>query len=132
MSAAYSALDMTTSVGAISREVGMAMGCASMPDTIAAPRAVGDEAATASCRFQRSMPPAGNRRMGSRRAANGLRTRWAVPGASGTLWPQSSNARERDPVFHRELTASDLNDAVLLDLLRIEDPLERLAGEDDR
>jgi hypothetical protein len=26
-------------------------------------------------------------------------------------------------VFHRELTASDLNDAVLLDLLRLEDPL---------
>jgi hypothetical protein len=33
------------------------------------------------------------------------------------------NAYERGPVFHRELTASDLNDAVLLDLLRIEDPL---------
>jgi hypothetical protein len=26
-------------------------------------------------------------------------------------------------VFHRELTASDLDDAVLLDLLRMEDPL---------
>ena len=61
--------------------------------------------------------------MGSRRAANGLRTAWAGPGAGGTLWPQSSNVRERGPVLHRELTASDFNDAVLLDLLRIEDPL---------
>src|SRR5688500_14044878 len=75
MSAAYSALDMTTPVGA--------MGSASMPDTIAAPRAAGDEAATASCRFLRSMPI--DRRMGSWRAANGLRTRWAGPGAGGTL-----------------------------------------------
>jgi hypothetical protein len=31
-------------------------------------------------------------------------------------------------VFHRELTTSDLNDAVLLDLLR----KELMAGEDDR
>jgi hypothetical protein len=36
-------------------------------------------------------------------------------------WPQSSDVRERGPVLHRELTASGVNDAVFLDLLRMED-----------
>ena len=76
---------------------------------------------TAFRRVQRSMPSAwarGERRMDCAPA-------WAGPGAGGTLWPQSSNVRERGPVLHRELTASDFDDAVLLDLLRIEDPLGR-------
>jgi hypothetical protein len=106
---------MTTPVGAISREVGMAMG-ASMLNTLAEPRAVGDEAETAFRQVQGSMPTAwvrGGRRMDCEPDGPGRE-----PAARSDL-----SHRERGPVLHRELTASGLNDAVLLDLLRMEDPL---------
>jgi hypothetical protein len=87
-----------------------------MPDTIAEPRAVGDEAETAFRQVQGSMPTAwvrGGRRMDCEPDGPGRE-----PAARSDL-----SHRERGPVLHRELTASGLNDAVLLDLLRMEDPL---------
>jgi hypothetical protein len=87
-----------------------------MLDTLAEPRAVGDEAETAFRQVQGSMPTAwvrGGRRMDCEPDGPGRE-----PAARSDL-----SHRERGPVLHRELTASGLNDAVLLDLLRMEDPL---------
>ena len=85
-----------------------------MPDTIAESCAIGDEATTAFRRVERSMPTAVDRRMGSCRAANGLRTRWAGSGAGGTLGLSCRTLENGSSVLHRALTASGLNDAVYI------------------